>query len=107
MNEREQVTQLAKGIYSDLVRMYEAVGEEGQADWFCKNYPFHMDLFEFIAEVGAWCESLEGGTFEEPYTEPCDECGALMTSVDNGAGWVHENTAEAHKCYTAFRWGVK
>ena len=61
MNEREQVTQLAKGIYSSLVHIYETVGEKGQDEWFCKDYPFGMDLFEFLAEVQAWCESLEGG----------------------------------------------
>jgi hypothetical protein len=39
------------------------------------------------------------------YSEPCDECGAVMTW--HGDTWTHENTATAGDCYTAHRWGVK
>lgn len=42
---------------------------------------------------------------EVPYVEPCEECGAEMTST--GDGWIHADTPDSHKCYTAYRWSEK
>jgi hypothetical protein len=41
----------------------------------------------------------------DAHTEPCEECGAAMTYVNDG--WVHADTPTSHECYTAYRWGVK
>jgi len=41
------------------------------------------------------------------HTEPCEECGAVMTYDYTVDEWSHEDTPTAGECYTAFRWGVK
>lgn len=51
--------------YSALVKVYDlASGDIGSSEWFCNGYPFGMDLFEFLAEVQAYIEKLEGASNE-------------------------------------------
>ena len=41
----------------------------------------------------------------DPHTEPCEECGAIMTST--GDGWIHEVIFHDATCFTASRWATK
>jgi len=53
------------------------------------------------------CQAFFGIGNDDTHTEPCEECGAVMTYDYTVDEWSHENTPTAGGCYTAFRWGVK
>lgn len=71
---QQKVIDAASAISSNLSKIYEAINDHanttqdanylGHSEWFCNNYPFNGDLFEFISEVDAWVDSMEnnGGT---------------------------------------------
>jgi hypothetical protein len=52
--------------------------------------------------MGAYFNAIRGKR-----SEPCEECGAVMTYDYTVDEWSHEDTPTAGQCYTAFRWGVK
>ena len=65
----------------------------------------YFDNVSTFSDVVAFFTDGNPHANNDPYTEPCEECGAEMTST--GDGWIHANTPTAHKCHTAYRWGVK
>ena len=76
MDEQKRIQEIKTEVISEARKVEKALGrifdlvtyesnpdndriDLGCGDWFCKEYPFGQDLFEFLGALNTWISDLE------------------------------------------------